>query len=223
MTDWVWYDNQLHWGGREPAGDLHFKCLVLLLLLLVPPSDGPATTGPTLPRSLPGWQQSVLDMLALIQVWHLTQVLESDISQFESLDILRELKLELNKVCSLLAVATAAPQFRAISEVVNSQTGGISNLNLCICICVCIRIFICIVYNARVVNSRTGCNYILLTPSTPPEVIPVDVNNQDIGGCLVGPSGERVCPLVAVGSDGRSQVKGQQQQQQQKQKQTRVR
>jgi len=60
-----------------------------------------------------------------------------------------------------LAVATAAPQFRAISEVVNSQTG---------------------------------------------EVIPVDVNNQDIAGCLVGPSGERVCPLVAVGSDGRSQV-----------------
>merc|ERR1712008_650234 len=39
-----------------------------------------------------------------------------------------------------------------------------------------------------------------------PEVIPVDVNSQDIGGCLVGPSGERVCPLVAVGSDGRSQV-----------------
>merc|ERR1711970_533566 len=76
---------------------------------------------------LPGRLQSVLDMLALIQV------------------------------CSLLAVATAAPQFRAISEVVNSQTG---------------------------------------------EVIPVDVNNQDIGGCLVGPSGERVCPLVAVGSDG---------------------
>ena len=37
-------------------------------------------------------------------------------------------------------------------------------------------------------------------------MIPVDVNNQDIGGCLVGPSGERVCPLVAVGSDGRSQV-----------------
>merc|ERR1712001_73838 len=80
---------------------------------------------------LPGRQQSVLDMLALIQV------------------------------CSLLAVATAAPQFRAISEVVNSQTG---------------------------------------------EVIPVDENNQDIAGCLVGPSGERVCPLVAVGSDGRSRV-----------------
>jgi len=40
-----------------------------------------------------------------------------------------------------LAVATAAPQFRAISEVVNSQTG---------------------------------------------EVIPVDENNQDIAGCLVG-------------------------------------
>merc|ERR1712001_191187 len=77
---------------------------------------------------LPGRQQSVLDMLALIQV------------------------------CSLLAVATAAPQFRAISEVVKSQTG---------------------------------------------EVIPVDENNQDIAGCLVGPSGERVCPLVAVGSDGR--------------------
>merc|ERR1711978_532682 len=80
---------------------------------------------------LPGRQQSVLDMLALIQV------------------------------CSLLAVASAAPQFLAISEVVNSRTG---------------------------------------------EVIPVDVNNQDIAGCLVGPSGERVCPLVAVGSDGRSQV-----------------
>merc|ERR1712014_304876 len=81
--------------------------------------------------TLPGRQQSVLDMLALIQV------------------------------CSLLAVASAAPQFSAISEVVNSRTG---------------------------------------------EVIPVDVNNQDIAGCLVGPSGERVCPLVAVGSDGRSQV-----------------
>merc|ERR1711936_983683 len=69
--------------------------------------------------------------------------------------------LALIQVCSLLAVATAAPQFRAISEVVNSQTG---------------------------------------------EVIPVDENNQDIAGCLVGPSGERVCPLVAVGSDGRSRV-----------------
>merc|ERR1711928_102274 len=82
-------------------------------------------TGPTPPRpgSLPDRQQSVLDMLALIQV------------------------------CSFLAVASAAPQFAAISE-----------------------------------------------------VVPVDVNNQDIAGCLVGPSGERVCPLVAVGSDGRSQV-----------------
>merc|ERR1712179_778572 len=69
--------------------------------------------------------------------------------------------LALIQVCSFLAVASAAPQFAAISEVVNSRTG---------------------------------------------EVIPVDVNNQDIAGCLVGPSGERVCPLVAVGSDGRSQV-----------------
>merc|ERR1712014_535402 len=72
---------------------------------------------------LPDRQQSVVDMLALIQV------------------------------CSFLAVASAAPQFVAISEVVNSRTG---------------------------------------------EVIPVDVNNQDIAGCLVGPSGERVCPLVSV-------------------------
>ena len=154
MTDWVWYDNQLHWGGREPAGDLHFKCLVLLLLLLVPPSDGPASPTWSHPAKITPW-------LTAERARHvgshpgLPQVLESDISQFESLDILRELKLELNKVCSLLAVATAAPQFRAISEVVNSQTGGISNLNLCICICVCVCI--CIYIIAWVVNSQTGC------------------------------------------------------------------
>merc|ERR1712127_34466 len=46
----------------------------------------------------------------------------------------------------------------------------------------------------QVTNSRTG------------EVIPINENNLDVAGCLVGPSGERVCPLVAVGADGRSQV-----------------
>ena len=39
-----------------------------------------------------------------------------------------------------------------------------------------------------------------------PEVIPIDVDSLDISGCLVGPSGERVCPLVAVGSDGQTRV-----------------
>ena len=47
---------------------------------------------------------------------------------------------------------------------------------------------------SQVVNSQTG------------EVIPIDEASLDISGCLVGPSGERVCPLVAVGSDGQSRV-----------------
>merc|ERR1712066_1090249 len=38
------------------------------------------------------------------------------------------------------------------------------------------------------------------------EVIQVDAGNLDINGCLVGPSGERVCPLGAFGSDGQSKV-----------------
>merc|ERR1712106_1036998 len=38
------------------------------------------------------------------------------------------------------------------------------------------------------------------------EVIQVDAANLDINGCLVGPSGERVCPLGAYGSDGQSKV-----------------
>merc|ERR1712105_62157 len=46
----------------------------------------------------------------------------------------------------------------------------------------------------QVVNSRTG------------EVIDIDADNLDINGCLVGPSGEKVCPLGAFGSDGQSRV-----------------
>merc|ERR1711892_1439041 len=38
------------------------------------------------------------------------------------------------------------------------------------------------------------------------EVIQVDAANPDINGCLVGPSGERVCPLGAFGSDGQRRV-----------------
>merc|ERR1711892_323510 len=38
------------------------------------------------------------------------------------------------------------------------------------------------------------------------EVIQVDAANLDINGCLVGPSGERVCPLGAFGADGQSRV-----------------
>ena len=44
------------------------------------------------------------------------------------------------------------------------------------------------------------------THLTLPEVIQVDATNRDAAGCLVGPSGEKVCPLVAIGADGRSQV-----------------
>ena len=44
------------------------------------------------------------------------------------------------------------------------------------------------------VNVRTG------------EVIAVDAENIDINGCLVGPSGEKVCPLGAFGADGQSRV-----------------
>merc|ERR1712158_325194 len=47
---------------------------------------------------------------------------------------------------------------------------------------------------SQVVNSRTG------------EVIDIDAENLDINGCLVGPSGEKVCPLGAFGSDGQSRV-----------------
>merc|ERR1712223_1497866 len=46
----------------------------------------------------------------------------------------------------------------------------------------------------QVVNSRTG------------EVIDIDAENLDINGCLVGPSGEKVCPLGAFGADGQSRV-----------------
>merc|ERR1711974_256587 len=46
----------------------------------------------------------------------------------------------------------------------------------------------------QVQNSRTG------------EIISVDAENLDINGCLVGPSGEKVCPLGAFGADGQSRV-----------------
>ena len=38
------------------------------------------------------------------------------------------------------------------------------------------------------------------------ELISVDGENLDVAGCLVGPSGERVCPLGAFGADGQSRV-----------------
>lgn len=38
------------------------------------------------------------------------------------------------------------------------------------------------------------------------ELILGDGENLDQNGCLVGPSGERVCPLGAFGSDGMSRV-----------------
>lgn len=47
---------------------------------------------------------------------------------------------------------------------------------------------------AQVQNIRTG------------EVIDVNAENLDINGCLVGPSGEKVCPLGAFGADGQSRV-----------------
>ena len=42
--------------------------------------------------------------------------------------------------------------------------------------------------------------------STFSELIAVDAENIDVNGCLVGPSGERVCPLGAFGADGQSKV-----------------
>merc|ERR1712121_367012 len=47
---------------------------------------------------------------------------------------------------------------------------------------------------AQISNIRTG------------ELIDVDAENLEINGCLVGPSGEKVCPLGAFGSDGQSRV-----------------
>merc|ERR1712168_177877 len=47
---------------------------------------------------------------------------------------------------------------------------------------------------AQIQNIRTG------------ELISVDGENLDVAGCLVGPSGERVCPLGAFGADGQSRV-----------------
>merc|ERR1712121_537448 len=47
---------------------------------------------------------------------------------------------------------------------------------------------------AQISNIRTG------------ELIDVDAENLDINGCLVGSSGEKVCPLGAFGSDGQSRV-----------------
>eukprot|EP00090_Calanus_glacialis_P041379 TRINITY_DN7296_c0_g1_i1.p1 TRINITY_DN7296_c0_g1~~TRINITY_DN7296_c0_g1_i1.p1 ORF type:complete len:133 (-),score=37.96 TRINITY_DN7296_c0_g1_i1:84-482(-) len=68
----------------------------------------------------------------------------------------------LVQICALsvLSLASAAPQFVAVSQIV----------------------------------SRTG------------ELIDVNADSIDIGGCLVGPSGERVCPLGAFGADGQSRV-----------------
>ena len=47
---------------------------------------------------------------------------------------------------------------------------------------------------SQVANIRTG------------ELIDIDAESLDINGCLVGPSGERVCPLGAFGADGQSRV-----------------
>merc|ERR1711922_37305 len=47
---------------------------------------------------------------------------------------------------------------------------------------------------SQITNTRTG------------ELIAVNADNIDSAGCLVGPSGERVCPLGAFGSDGQSRV-----------------
>merc|ERR1711879_690440 len=47
---------------------------------------------------------------------------------------------------------------------------------------------------SQVANIRTG------------ELIDIDAESLDVNGCLVGPSGERVCPLGAFGSDGQSRV-----------------
>ena len=115
------YDGQ-HWG--EPACDLHFKWLGLLECYRSHP--GPKIT----PWQTAERARHVGSHPGLIGV------LSQPVGEFK--------RVFLKKVCSLLAVATAAPQFRAISEVVNSQTGGTCNINLCICICVCI--YICI-YN----------------------------------------------------------------------------
>eukprot|EP00091_Calanus_sinicus_P004190 TRINITY_DN1441_c0_g1_i2.p1 TRINITY_DN1441_c0_g1~~TRINITY_DN1441_c0_g1_i2.p1 ORF type:complete len:134 (+),score=43.98 TRINITY_DN1441_c0_g1_i2:61-462(+) len=69
----------------------------------------------------------------------------------------------LVQICALsvLSLASAAPQFVAVSQIANTRTG---------------------------------------------ELIDVNADSIDIGGCLVGPSGERVCPLGAFGSDGQSRV-----------------
>merc|ERR1712126_440052 len=46
----------------------------------------------------------------------------------------------------------------------------------------------------RVINAQTG------------EDIAIDKDNLDINGCLVGPSGERVCQYANFASDGQSRV-----------------
>merc|ERR1711971_1096409 len=46
----------------------------------------------------------------------------------------------------------------------------------------------------EITNIRTG------------ELILVNADNLDSAGCLVGPSGERVCPIGAFGADGQSKV-----------------
>merc|ERR1712179_554293 len=47
---------------------------------------------------------------------------------------------------------------------------------------------------SQVANIRTG------------ELIDIDAESLDVNGCLVGPSGEGVCPLGAFGADGQSRV-----------------
>merc|ERR1712180_205765 len=46
----------------------------------------------------------------------------------------------------------------------------------------------------QITNLRTG------------EIIDVDVDSLDVNNCLVGASGERVCPNGAIGTDGQSRV-----------------
>ena len=113
------YDDQ-HWG--EPACDLHFKWLGLLECYWSHP--GPKITP-----------------------WQTAERARHVGSHPGLIGGLRQFKyVFLKKVCSLLAVATAAPQFRAISEVVNSQTGGICNINqyqhLYVYLCLCLHLYL---------------------------------------------------------------------------------
>ena len=118
--------------------------------------------------------------------------------------------MQLLYLVSLIGFAAAAPQFLAAKEIVSRTTGEVTlderdfNLNANGNIKGCVT------------GPLTGATYCVggsLGFGVNGKSEDTDSNGNGIGpdgldsnGCLVGPSGERVCPQGAFGSDGRTKV-----------------